>query len=140
MCRGWPARGAVMARWGPGPVFVYEWRLASRRWQLYAMRVLFIAALGTGLLVVWASKATGQTLSRNTLATVGEYFFYTLTGIQITLVLLMAPAYTAGAICLDKVRGTLLHLLTTDLSNREIILGKLAARLIPVVGLVACSL
>jgi ABC-type transport system involved in multi-copper enzyme maturation permease subunit len=52
---------------------------------------------------------------------------------------LAAPAYTAGAVCLDRARGTLLHLLATDLSDAEIVLGKLAARLIPVLGLLLAS-
>jgi len=28
-------------RVGPGPVFVYEWLTATRRWQLYALRGLW---------------------------------------------------------------------------------------------------
>ena len=52
----------------------------------------------------------------------------------------MAPAATAGAVCLDKMRGTLDHMLATDLSNAEIVLGKLGVRLVPVLGLVACVL
>ncbi len=54
--------------------------------------------------------------------------------------LLAAPAATAGAVCLDKARGTLDHMLATDLSNAEIVLGKLGARLVPVLGLIACVL
>ena len=42
-------------------------------------------------------------------------------------------------ICLDRARGTLAHMLMTDLSDSEIVLGKLAARLLPVLGLVACT-
>ena len=53
--------------------------------------------------------------------------------------MLAAPAATAGAICVDRARGTLTHMLATDLSDPEIVLGKLAARLLPVLGLVACS-
>jgi ABC-type transport system involved in multi-copper enzyme maturation permease subunit len=128
-----------MHRWGLGPVFAYEWLRASRRWQLYALRVLFVAALGAGLAVVWLAKVAGQPLSLRGLAATGESFFYALIGTQLALVLLVAPAYTAGAICLDKSRGTLLHLLATDLSDAEIVLGKLAARLLPVVGLVLAA-
>ena len=61
-------------------------------------------------------------------------------GTQLTLVLLAAPAATAGAICLDRSRGTLTHLLVTDLTDREIVLGKLAARLAPILVLVAATL
>ena len=60
-------------------------------------------------------------------------------GTQLTLVLLAAPAATAGAICVDRARGTLMHMLVTDLSAGEIVLGKLAARLAPVLGMLACT-
>ena len=35
--------------------------------------------------------------------------------------------------------GDLAHMLATDLSDAEIVLGKLAARLLPVLGLVGCT-
>jgi hypothetical protein len=123
-------------RFGLGPVFVYEWRLAARRWQLYASRTLFIALVGAALFIVWWTKVSVLQPSISSLAIAGEYFYYALVGTQLTLVLLAAPAYTAGAVCQDRIRGPLLHLLATDLSDAEIILGKLAARLVPVLGLV----
>jgi ABC-type transport system involved in multi-copper enzyme maturation permease subunit len=113
--------------------------MASRRWQLYALRAAFVALLGAGLTVVWWTKLRGEPLTVRTLAAAGESFFYALVGIQLALVLLAGPAYTAEAVCLDRARGTLVHLLATDLSDAEIVLGKLAARLIPVVGLVLAS-
>ena len=72
-------------------------------------------------------------------AALGESYFYAIIGVELTLVMLAAPAATAGAICVDRARGTLTHMLATDLSDPEIVLGKLAARLLPVLGLVACS-
>ena len=74
------------------------------------------------------------------LAGVGETFFYAIAGTQLALVLLAAPAYTASAICLDKARGTLAHVLVTDLSSAEIVLGKLGSRLLPVLGMVLAGL
>jgi ABC-type transport system involved in multi-copper enzyme maturation permease subunit len=59
--------------------------------------------------------------------------------IMLGLVGLAAPAATAGAICLDKARGNLALLFATDLTDAEIVLGKLAARLAPVLGLIACA-
>src|SRR5581483_8796743 len=59
---------------------------------------------------------------------------------QLTLLFLVSPAVAADAVCLDKSRGALVPLLTTDLSSREIILGKLFARYLPIVGFVLCSL
>jgi ABC-type transport system involved in multi-copper enzyme maturation permease subunit len=121
---------------GLGPVFAFERVIASRRWQGYAIRSLFVAGLLAALVVVWAGQGAN---SFRGLAQIGETFFIAVTGTQLTLVLLAAPAATAGAICLDRSRGALAHLLVTDLSDVEIVLGKLAARLVPVLGLVACT-
>ena len=74
------------------------------------------------------------------MANYGQALYLTIVTIELTLVLLAAPAATAGAICLDKARGTLDHMLTTDLSNAEIVLGKLGVRLVPVLSLIACVL
>ncbi len=65
--------------------------------------------------------------------------FSTTAVILLGLVGLAAPAATAGSICLDKARGNLTLLLATDLSDSEIVLGKLAARLVPVLGLILCA-
>lgn len=128
-----------MHRWGPGPVFVFEWLMASRRWQMYAARSGFVALVLVALCLVWKEHVDPPNISATqALAAVGEQFFYALTSTALTLFLLAAPAATAGAVCLDKVRGTLLHLLVTDLSDTEIVLGKLAARLVPILGLLGC--
>jgi ABC-type transport system involved in multi-copper enzyme maturation permease subunit len=131
----------MMQRMGLGPVFAYEWLTRSRRWQAYALRGLFVLSLLVGLWLVWQSAMSNVTLTpRQQLVQAGESFFYTMTITQLALVLLAAPASTAGAICLDKARGTLAHVMVTDLTDREVVLGKLAARLVPVLNLVACAL
>ena len=73
------------------------------------------------------------------MAAVGEGFFYALTSIQVSLILLAAPAAAAGSLGMDRARGTLLQMMATDLSDMEIVLGTLAARLAPVVGLIVCA-
>ena len=130
-----------MARnWGVGPVFAREVVAGTRRWQVYAMRAVFGACLLVWLGLIWSSRG-GMTFSNaNELAAIGREFFAGLAFIQLTLVLLAAPAATAGAICVDKARGTLMHVFVTDLTDGEIIRGTLAARLAPVLALVACSL
>jgi ABC-type transport system involved in multi-copper enzyme maturation permease subunit len=131
----------MMYRWGLGPVFCFEWLLTSRRWQMYATRSLFVAMLLIVLLFVGGTHTSNRlTATRSDLARIGENIFYALIGTQLALVLLAAPAATAGSICQDKARGALQHLLLTDLSSAEIVLGKLAARLVPVLGLVLCAL
>jgi ABC-type transport system involved in multi-copper enzyme maturation permease subunit len=128
-------------RFGLGPVFAYEWLTTSRRWQVYATRALFVSALLCALFVVWWKSVAGlSSPSLKSQADVGVNFFYAIIGTQLTLILLAAPAATAGSICLDKARGTLSHVLVTDLSDAEIVLGKLVARLLPALGLVAATL
>jgi ABC-type transport system involved in multi-copper enzyme maturation permease subunit len=124
-----------------GPVFAYEWIRSSRRWQGYALRSSFVLFLLMALAYVWMNTSTYPAKSNiRLMAELGEWFFQAVIGTQLTLVLLAAPAATAGAICLDKARGTMTHMLVSDLADFEIVLGKLAARLVPVVGLVACTL
>jgi ABC-type transport system involved in multi-copper enzyme maturation permease subunit len=134
----------VRERLGPGPVFVYEWLTTSRRWQFYALRAAFVAAILAGMIFTSRaeqSRATpGTYVSLRDLARYGQALYLTIISIELTIILLVAPAATAGAVCLDKMRGTLDHMLTTDLSNAEIVLGKLGVRLVPVLGLVACVL
>jgi len=131
-------------RWGLGPVFTYESIMNARRWQVYAGRSLFVLILLIGMGCVWASATTGApgpgvAATFQQMAAIGEGFFYALTGIQVTLILLAAPAAAAGSICVDRSRGTLLHVMVTDLSDVEIVLGKLGSRLAPVLGLLACG-
>ena len=127
-------------RWGLGPVFIYECLTNSRRWQTYALRSIGVAALLLAMtLIAVSSRAMFEGRSSREYAQLGEGYFYAMIGVELALVMLVAPAATAGAICLDRARGTLAHMLMTDLSDPEIVLGKLAARLMPVMGLVACS-
>jgi ABC-type transport system involved in multi-copper enzyme maturation permease subunit len=123
-------------------VFVYESLTAARRWQVYALRAAFVGAILIGLCFVWNQispfHTARETASLAELARYGQVIYRTIIVVELTLVLLAAPAATAGAVCLDKARGTLDHMLATDLSNAEIVLGKLGARMVPVLGLIAC--
>ena len=63
------------------------------------------------------------------MATFAESFFYVFLAVQMVAVILLTPAFVAGAIAEEKEKQTLDFLLATDLRNREIVLGKLASRL-----------
>jgi ABC-type transport system involved in multi-copper enzyme maturation permease subunit len=131
----------MVLRWGLGPVFASEWLTTSRRWQSYAGRAVFVGVLLVGLASVWVGRVQGQALPPIVaMAEIGRSFYDAIVFTQLTLVFLVAPAATAGAVCQDKSNGTLAQMLLTDLSDAEIVLGKLAARLIPVIGLAGCTL
>jgi ABC-type transport system involved in multi-copper enzyme maturation permease subunit len=127
-------------RIGLGPVFVFERLIQARRWQTYAARSLLVALLLSAMAMVARTDRAepSESLSRK-YARLGESHFYSLIGVELTLVLLVSPVAAAGAICVDRARGTLAHLMSTDLSDTEIVLGKLAARIMPVLLLVACT-
>jgi ABC-type transport system involved in multi-copper enzyme maturation permease subunit len=125
-------------RWGLGPVFFYECLANSRRWQTYAIRSVAVALLLAAIMTIALRQTTiDPSYSWREYAALGVSYFYAVIGVELTLVMLAAPAATAGAICVDRARGTLAHMLATDLSDLEIVLGKLAARLL--LGLAACS-
>jgi ABC-type transport system involved in multi-copper enzyme maturation permease subunit len=133
----------MATRLGLGPVFYYEWLLSSRRWQTYAGRALFLLIILAALFFAWLTYELDRPYQAHTIqeqARMGTTIFATIIGTQLALVLLAAPAVTAGSVCLDKARGILAHLLVTELSSSEIVLGKMGARLLPVLGLLLCTL
>jgi ABC-type transport system involved in multi-copper enzyme maturation permease subunit len=122
-----------------GPVFAFECVTATRRRRMYFGRALFVALLMVGLSMIWAplEGAYGHAAQAGRIATL---FFAVVVSIQLAVVLLVAPAATAGAVCVDKGRGVLHHAFVTDLTGREIIVGKLASRLAALVALMVCGL
>jgi ABC-type transport system involved in multi-copper enzyme maturation permease subunit len=66
--------------------------------------------------------------------------FSTFAIVQGVVVLLLTPALVGGAIADERQRKTLHYLLTSQLSGVEIVLGKLAAKMLQVVVLVALGL
>lgn len=133
-----------MMRLGVGPVFRFEWLTTARNWRVYAMRSVF----GLGLLAILTLVAMNQSDSRGgrtslsiqEQAEIGRDLSMAIIATQLTLMILIAPATTAATLCLDKARGTLAHVLTTDLEAFEIILGKLGAKILPALGLILSSM
>ncbi len=93
-------------RWGLGPVFLYECVASSRRWQTYAIRSLGVLILLTAIATTANSRrAINAVNDWRAYAALGESYFYAIIGVELTLVLLAAPAATAGAICVDRGGG-----------------------------------
>jgi hypothetical protein len=122
---------------------LYEAVTASRRWQGHALRAFMILEMLVALWVVWFTLQqrvpTNVGALHRYMAELGEQAYYGLAGVELTLVLLAAPAATAGAVCLDRERGWLAHMFVTQLSDAEIVLGKLAARFASVLSLVLAA-
>ena len=131
--------------WGTGPVFAYESMLNARRWQVYAGRSVFVLLVLCGLVIVWVARIR---LGFGTEPDVGGL---RADGKARRVVLLCHGGHSGlaghlggagihGRVDLHRPRrGTLAHMMVTDLSDAEIVLGKLGARLAPISGLIACG-
>ena len=127
-----------------GPVFNAELLTTARRARYYVIRLLY------GLIILFQvylsyqgnlwRYAPGQQLPINELAEFGRQIFDAFSVLQLVVVVLLTPALVGGTIADERQRKTLHYLLTSQLSSGEIILGKLAARLLHVLVLVAIGL
>ena len=121
----------------PGPIFSVELLTSARRTRYFAIRMLYaglllIVLVSTYQTNLWQRSALGNT---GTIANFTAQFFETFTLLQILAVVLVGPALVAGTISAERERRTIEYLFVTTLSNREIVVGKLAARLVHIVYL-----
>jgi ABC-type Na+ efflux pump permease subunit len=114
-----------------GPLLFYELVRIARRRRHFVTRSLFPIPIAVVIcwMYFWSTQDRGSSLRRNDMADLSMSFFYAFCMIQFFLVMLLTPAFTAGAITEEKDCKTLEFLLATDLRNREIVLSKLFARL-----------
>ena len=121
----------------PGPVFNVELTLTSRRARYYFARfaygmiLLFVICLNFPWLMN-DSLLNPRERSIQEMARIGQTIFATFATVQGLAVLLLTPTLVAGVIADERQRKTLHYLLASRLSSGEIILGKLAARLLHV--------
>jgi ABC-type transport system involved in multi-copper enzyme maturation permease subunit len=126
--------------WLLGPLFFYDLIRTARRNRLIPTRCLFAIALLVLIFFLylnwfglqaesWDDLFLAPSLRRDDLASFGSWTFSLFFGMQYLAVFLLTPIYIAGAIAEEKERRTLDLLLTTHLTNREIVLGLLASRL-----------
>jgi ABC-type transport system involved in multi-copper enzyme maturation permease subunit len=127
-----------------GPVLFYDLVRIARRSRYYLVRVLYALVL-LGMLgwvyFAWTVGRPGSdALPPNEAASFAAAFFSMFMGVQFLIAVVVTPAYTAGAVAEEKERKTLEYLLATDLRNREIVLSKLASRLLNLVLLLLTGL
>ncbi len=128
-----------MVRLDIGPVFWTELRRMSRHRWLYALRTILVGGM---LLVLGAVTEVGVRRldpgQASEMAKIGEWFFVAITLLQLSMVLLAAPAATAGAFCTEMARGHVGLMLVSGINSAQIVFGTLGARLLHLLGAVAC--
>jgi ABC-type Na+ efflux pump permease subunit len=113
-----------------GPILQRELFTLPRRGRHYVLRFVYLAGLWVLTVTAWqASRGWGRTVSPKEVADFGAFLFQLLAWLQLTLVLFFAALTAAAAVAMEKDRRTLVLLLCTDLSDAEIVLGKLLGSL-----------
>jgi ABC-type transport system involved in multi-copper enzyme maturation permease subunit len=137
--------------WAPGPLYFYDVLRLARRGRGAVLRCVYGVSLLIGLSLLYANKfsaynafswssESGPRMTLPELARFAEDFTLVVALLQSTAVILLTPAYLAGAIAEEKERKTLELLFTTHLTDRQIVLGKMLARLTHLVGVLLTGL
>jgi ABC-type transport system involved in multi-copper enzyme maturation permease subunit len=149
---GWLLSPLVFARSATqqlfGPVFVYETVRVGRKRLTFILRTLYLFVLTFVLGMVfleWLSSIGYwwpgfQGIRPNQLSQYGDLAFRFFAPVQFGVVCFLTPAYVAGSIADEKERKTLEFLFATDLRNREIVFGKLAARVVTLLMYIVAGL
>lgn len=125
-----------------GPVFNREIITTPRSLRLYLTRTVYVAALFglvfTAWLILFGSK---QQSGLGDLSRFGSAIFTVLAPLQLAIAVAFSALLTAAAVAQEKDRRTLDLLLMTNLTNVELVLGKLLASMltiaVPALGAVA---
>ena len=131
-------------RWG-GAIAGWELTRLARRGSPTIARVLVSLLLFAALLITYLAAfppnlnhlvKVSPGLVQAKLSQFGQDFALTFLLVQAAIVLLVTPLFVVGAVVEETERRTLEFLLATDLSAREIVLGKLWPRYLLMVGIV----
>ena len=122
-----------------GPVFSFELLTASRRVRYFVIRGLYGSVLAAALFLVWMTVFYDQSFppsqNNSAIAQSANFmagFFMTFSVMQLLATVMLGPAIAAGTIASERERRTIEYLFTANLSNAEIVLSKLAARLLQI--------
>ncbi len=124
-----------------GPVFSREVATAPRRLRFYIAPAVYVGGLLILTCTAWL-LLTGSQEVRNVgdMARFGGALFQFLAPLQLALAIFFSALISASAVAQEKDRRTLVLLLLTNLSNSELVLGKLLASLLNVLVLWAAAI
>jgi ABC-type transport system involved in multi-copper enzyme maturation permease subunit len=122
------------------PLAFKELRGATRRWQTYALRVLYVAL--TGLIVARFyddAAAAGQLTNPSEYSNLSRKLFTAFLGLQLTFTTLAAVWAASDLVLKEARRGTLGLLYLTPLKAADVAFGKWKAAMAQSLALVLCG-
>src|SRR5437763_1156186 len=134
-----------------GPLFRYELTRLARRGLQPRLRAVFATLLLGALLLTYLQEFAGVNPARvvfrldrplpiDRASAFANRFLHAFLVVQLVVVVIVTPAIAGGAMSEEKERRSLDFLLSSPLTSREIVLGKFAARLVFLGGVVLTGL
>ncbi|HAC90774.1 MAG TPA: hypothetical protein DCF63_09090, partial [Planctomycetaceae bacterium] len=124
-----------------GPIFGRQWRVAPRRLRFYMQRVVFVLVLFSVLCTTWALMAGMQPVrDLGDFSRFGVLVFQIVAPMELAILMFFSAVTCASSVAQEKDRRTLVLLLLTRLSNFQVVIGKLAANLLGIGGLILCAM
>lgn len=124
-----------------GPIISREVLTSPRPVRFYVVRAAFAAVMFILMWTAWQGLVGWQEVREvGTLARFGGVLYFYFAILQLTLMLFFAPLSAATAVAHEKDRRTFVLLLMTDLSDLEIVLGKLLASFMLILTVLAAGI
>ena len=118
-----------------GPIIAREVVTGPRSPRYYLWRASFACFLFLVMWTAWqAIVGWKEVVEFGLMARFGGVLYWMFALIQLTLMLFFAPIFTAASIAHEKDRRTFILLMMTDLSDLEIVTGKLLTGLMNILG------
>ncbi len=118
------------------PILLRVVSIAGKRKRDLLTRCVYLGLLiGVVIFAIVTTDSAGAGASLDQLTATSERIFMQMAYLQLALVALLAPVFTAGAITQEKDSQTYDILLATPLTNGQIVLGSLLSRLFFIVAL-----
>lgn len=121
------------------PVLRREMKTSLRSWKMFAVLTAYVAIVTIGAVIfIYGTMFNSYNYSFDPETITGMYVV--LCAIQMGLILLAAPAMTAGCISGERERQTLDLLLMTKMSPLSIVLGKLMSSMAMLILIIVATL
>jgi len=137
------ARSVLSLFWLTGPIFDKELRVSSRRRRNYLLRFTYVALLAVFLALLWLEevpRSSSAVYRVSRMARVGSLLAIFVVWFQFWATQLVAVILLSTAISDEIHHRTLGVLMTTPITALQIVVGKLASRLLQIFLLLAVSL
>lgn len=124
------------------PILLRVVETGGKRMRDMLIRSAYLGVLVVGVIIVLVAQrgTRGASAGLSELTTTSKMVFQSMSYLQLFAVALLAPIFTAGAITQEKDSQTYDILLSTPLTNAQIVLGSLLSRLFFVITLLVAGI